>query len=405
MDSKRTIAFVTATRADYGIARWVLQDIVENPYLTLRLILTGSHLDPSQGGTVAEVLGDGFVVDREVPVELSDDSPVSAARWMAECLEGFTSALVDLAPDVLLIVGDRFEALLAAQAAALARVPVAHIHGGEVTRGSLDDGMRHAITKLSHVHFAAAPEYGRRIIQLGEDPASVHVVGSPGLCAIERDDKVTDEELTAALGFPPNDPFALSTYHPATAEETADSLLGARAMVEALECFPDLRVVITGVNVDPGFIRHREILTQFADRNPGRVTFIESLGHRRYLAALRRARVCIGNSSSGIIEAPALKVPTVNIGNRQAGRLRAATVIDAIPDGDSVSRALERALSADFIEAAALNPPPYGSGGASKRIVRILADTDLDGDGVKAFRDCGTSCDSWTLVTGVNPRG
>ena len=405
METKRTIAFVTATRADYGIARWVLQDIVESPYLTLRLIVTGSHLDPTRGCTVAEVLADGFVVDREVPIELSNDSPVSTARWMAECLEGFTSAFVDLAPDILLIVGDRFEALLAAQAAALARVPVAHIHGGEVTQGSLDDGMRHAITKLSHVHFAAAPEYGRRIVQLGEDPASVHVVGSPGLCAIDRDDTVTDEELEGALGFPLNEPFALSTYHPATAEEASESLEGARAMVEALERFPELHVVITGVNVDPGFSRHREILTRFADRNPGRVRLIESLGHRRYLAALRRARVCIGNSSSGIIEAPALGVPTVNIGSRQGGRLRAATVIDVMPDRDSVSGALERALSADFVEAAAKDPPPYGSGGASNRIVRILADMDLDSVRTKVFRDCGADCDSWTVAAEVKPRG
>lgn len=404
MERKRTIAFVTATRADYGIARWVLQDIVESPYLTLRLIVTGSHLDLSHGRTVDEVLADGFVVNWEVPVELSEDSPVAAARWMAKCLEGFTSALVDLAADVLLIVGDRFEALIAAQAAALARVPVAHIHGGEVTQGSLDDGMRHAITKLSHVHFAASPEYGRRIVQLGENPASVHVVGSPGLCAIDLDDTVSDDELAGALGFSPHEPFALVTYHPATSEQTADSLSGASAMVEALERFPELRVVITGVNVDPGFSRHREVLTQFADRNPGRVTLIESLGHRRYLAALRRASVCIGNSSSGIIEAPALGVPTVNIGSRQAGRLRAPSVIDAMPYCDSVSRALERALSTNFVEAPAQDPPPYGSGGASKRIVRILTDMDLDGMGVKVFRDCGAGCDSWGVVTGASAR-
>ena len=402
MERERTVAFVSGTRADYGIARWILQDIVESPDLTLRLILTGSHLDASHGGTVDEILSDGFVIDREVLVKLSEDSPVAAARWMAECLEGLTAALVDLAPDVLLIVGDRFEALLAAQAAALARVPVAHIHGGEVTQGSLDDGMRHAITKLSHVHFAAAPEYGRRIIQLGESPDTVHVVGSPGLCAIERDDTVTDEELADALGFSPAEPFALATYHPATAEETEDSLAGATAMVDALEGFPELRVVITGVNVDPGFARHRQILTQFAERCPGRVTLIESLGHRRYLAALRRARVCIGNSSSGIIEAPALGVPTVNIGSRQAGRLRAATVIDAMPDADAVARAVTRALTAGFADAAAQDPPPYGSGGASQRIVRILADLDLEGVRAKAFRDCGSGCDSWSAVAGVN---
>lgn len=404
MKRERTVAFVTGTRADYGIARWILQDIADYPDLALRLILTGSHLDGTHGHTVDEIRADGFVVDREIRVELSDDSPVAAARWMAAYLEGLTAALVDLTPDVLLIVGDRFEALIAAQAAALARVPVAHIHGGEVTQGSLDDGMRHAITKLSHVHFAAAPEYGRRIIQLGESPASVHVVGSPGLCAIDRDATVTDDELARALGFPPAEPFALATYHPATAEEMADSLAGASAMVEALERFPDLRVVVTGVNVDPGFSGHREILTQFADRNPGRVTLVESLGHRRYLAALGRARVCIGNSSSGIIEAPALGVPTVNIGSRQAGRLRAATVIDAMPDADSVSRAIERALTADYAAAVAKNPPPYGAGGASERIVRILADLDLVGARAKAFRDCGAGCDSWSIVKGANPR-
>jgi len=265
--------------------------------------------------------------------------------------------------------------------------------------------MRHAITKLSHVHFAAAPEYGRRIVQLGEDPASVHVVGSPGLCAITRDAIVNDTELAGVLDFSLDEPFALMTYHPATAEEQPDSLTGARAIVEALDRFPELRVVITGVNFDPGFSKHREIFTEFAGRESGRVTIVESLGHRHYLAALRRARVCIGNSSSGIIEAPALGVPTVNVGDRQAGRLRAATVIDAPPDAESVSNAIVRALSVDFVDAMTKVPPPYGSGGASERVVRILADIDLDGVRAKVFHDFGSSCDSWAAKIGISPHG
>jgi len=398
---KREVAVVTGTRADYGIARWILQDIVDSPDLTLRLILTGSHLDESYGSTIDEIHSDGFRIDRQVRVDLSDDSPVAAARWMADCLEGLTSALVELVPDVLLLVGDRFEALMAAQAAAIARVPVAHIHGGEVTQGSLDDGMRHAITKLAHLHFAATPEYRRRIIQLGESPGSVHVVGSPGLCSLDRDANVSVDELVEALGFPPSEPFALATYHPATAEGGAESIAGAAAMVEALGGFPELRVVITGVNADPGFSTHREVLTRFAARNPQRVTLVESLGHRQYLAALRMSRVCIGNSSSGIIEAPALGVPTVNIGGRQQGRLRAASIIDASPDADSVSQALVRALDPDFVHAAGEQDPPYGAGGASRRIVEILAEGDLPDVRRKAFRDCGPECDSWLALEEV----
>lgn len=402
---KRLIAFATGCRSDYGIARWVLQDIVDNPHLDLRLILTGSHLNGSHGNTVEEIRSDGFSVDREVLVDLSEDTPIGTARWMAASLEGLTMALVEFTPDVLIIVGDRFEALMAAQAANLAHVPIAHIHGGEITQGSLDDGMRHAITKLASVHFAATPEYGRRIIQLGEDPQMVHVVGAPGLCAVKRDAAVTDDELAGILGFFPTEPYALATYHPATAETTEHSLAGLSAMVVALASSPGLRVVVTGVNADPGNQQHREILGQFATAYPEQVTLVESLGHRLYLAALRRARLCIGNSSSGIIEAPALGVPTVNIGLRQHGRVRAESVIDVSSDAASVHGAIVRALTDDFALMAKKQVPPYGSGGASRRIVEILTGLDLTTMGPKTFRDCGLHCDSWSSLKKVTLRG
>lgn len=405
MTHERTIAFITGSRADYGVARWVLQDISDRSDLTLRLILTGSHLDSAFGGTIDEISSDGFTIDRKVVVDLREDSPVAGARWMADCLVGLTTALIDLAPDILVVVGDRFEALLAAQAAALAQVPIAHIHGGEVTQGSLDDGMRHAITKMAHVHFAAAPEYGRRIVQLGENPESVYVVGSPGLCAIDREDGVADSELADVLGFSPSEPFALATYHPATAGDAADSLAGLTAMIKALEKFPQLRVVLTGVNVDPGFLKHRELVTKFADNNSERVTLVESLGHRRYLAALRRARFCIGNSSSGIIEAPSLGTPSINIGIRQKGRLRAASVIDAKPDTDSVASAIQKALSVEFARDLFQDSLPYSSGGASQRIVQILAAVDIANVRSKAFHDCGAACDSWSALDGGASHG
>lgn len=401
MDQRRSVAFVTGTRAEYGIARWILHDIVASPSMDLKLIVTGTHLSESHGHTIDEILGDGFEVNRKLPLSLGDDSPAATALWMSQCLQGVTSALLDLSPDILLLVGDRFEMLVAAQAAMLARVPVAHLHGGEVTAGSLDDGMRHAITKLAHTHLTAAEEYARRIIQLGEQPSAVHVVGAPGLCALDRDSPLEPTDVASVLGFPTTEPYVMVTFHPVSAKGSASSISEVKALVSALARFPDLRVVITGVNVDPGFSSVREILQDFTRANAQRVMMVESLGHRMYVAALRTARACIGNSSSGIIEAPAMGVPTVNIGDRQSGRLRAASVIDCQGEVDAIVAGIVQALDPQFIQVARKQHPPYGAVGASRRVVDVLEQLDLGETSAKEFRDCGHGCNSWVQAKGV----
>ncbi|MEO5335304.1 MAG: UDP-N-acetylglucosamine 2-epimerase [Magnetospirillum sp. WYHS-4] len=382
----RRIAVVTGTRAEYGLLKGLMAAVRDDASLRLQILATGMHLESRFGHTVDEILADGFVPDAEVPLGLDDDSGLTTARAMGRGLLGMAEALDRLRPDVVVVLGDRFEILTAVQAALVQGIPVAHIHGGELTEGVIDDDIRHAVTKMASLHFVAAEVFARRVRQLGEEPERIFVVGAPGVDALAELAPLPREVLEADLGLSLTAPLFLATYHPET--------LGDRPPVQAtaeflgaLESFPGARVVFTGVNADPGRDAVAAAIARFVQDHPERAAFRESLGQRRYLSLMRLADAVIGNSSSGIIEAPAAGVPTINVGDRQKGRPHAESVIDCAPDRQAIGAAIRQALTPGFRARAKAQTPPYGGGGAAGRIKAILKSVPLAGLTRKRFVD------------------
>jgi UDP-hydrolysing UDP-N-acetyl-D-glucosamine 2-epimerase len=385
-DRKRKVCVVTGSRAEYGLLYWLLREIQAEPSLQLQLVVTGMHLAPQFGMTVQQIKADGFVPDAKVDMQLSGDTPKALTKSIGAGLIGFADAFDKLQPDIVVVLGDRFEIFAAAQAAMVARIPIAHIHGGELTEGSIDEAIRHAITKMSHLHFVSAEPYRRRVIQLGEDPDRVWNVGAPGLDTIRKLKILDRTELSRRLDFDLTKPFFLVTYHPVTlAAESVEE--GAEALFAALEEFIDHNVIVTGVNADTGHEGIRRRIAGFAAAHPGRVLVRVSLGQRFYLSALAHADAVIGNSSSELIEAPALKIPAVNIGDRQRGRLRSPGVIDVEADRTAIAAAISKAVSREFREVAQSSASIFGDGHASEQIVRILRDHRLEGILMKRFWD------------------
>ncbi|NRA82030.1 MAG: UDP-N-acetylglucosamine 2-epimerase (hydrolyzing), partial [Pseudoalteromonas sp.] len=325
------VAVFTGTRAEYGLLYWLLKDIQDDPELVLQLLVSGMHLSPEFGETYQQIEQDGFFIDEKIEILLSSDSAVGTAKSMGLGVLGFADALNRLKPDVLVILGDRFEALAAAQTAMILRVPILHLHGGEITEGAYDDAIRHAISKLSYLHGTSTEEYRQRVIQLGEQPERVKNVGAIGLDHLKRAEFMDVAEIARSLDFPLNQPYFLVTYHPVTlADEKPEQSFNA--LLDALDEFKDHQVIITYPNADDGGRRIIPLLEQYAKSNPQRVCAIPSLGQKRYLSTVKNAAVVIGNSSSGIIEVPSFNVPTVNVGVRQQGRLAAKSVLNCDPN-------------------------------------------------------------------------
>jgi len=367
----RRIAIFTATRAEYGLLYWLMKDIQTSGQLELQVIVSGMHLSPEFGETWVQIEADGFPIDAKVEMLLSSDSPVGVVKSMGLGTIGFADALDRLKPDILVVLGDRFEALAIVQAALIMRIPVAHVHGGEITEGAYDDAIRHAITKMASLHFTAAEPYRRRVIQMGEAPETVFNIGAVGLDHLFRGEAMSLDELSASLNFPLHSPYFLATYHPVTVADEAPEAT-VRAMLSAIDSFPEHQVILTYPNADNGGRAIIPIIEKYARINSGRVLAIPSLGFRRYVCALRHASAMIGNSSSGIIEAPAFGVPTVNIGFRQRGRLAADSILHCATDRESIRQAIDRAVSPDFLELCHRVVSPYGQGNASRQIVRVI---------------------------------
>ena len=386
----RRVCVVSGSRAEYGLLRWVLEELRADPAIELRLVVTGTHLSPEFGRTEREIEADGFEINGRVESLVSSDSGAGVAKSIGLGTIGFADELVRQAPDVVLLLGDRFEILAAATAALALRIPIAHCHGGEVTEGSLDDAIRHAITKMARLHLVAAEEHRGRVVRMGEQPASVVVTGAPGLDGVRRLDPLSRDELARQLGLSLDSELIVVTYHPVTTDPAA-STRELEALLEALGRRDDAVVVLSRPNADAGGRVLRAAVDAFADEMPQRRGAFDSLGRLRYLSALRHAAVVAGNSSSGIIEAPSFGVPTVNVGDRQRGRVRAASVIDvpaeASGDPDAVAAALERALSPAFREQAKGAVNPWGDGHASPRIVAALKALDVSSRGAKPFYD------------------
>jgi GDP/UDP-N,N'-diacetylbacillosamine 2-epimerase (hydrolysing) len=386
MSVRRKVCVITGTRADYGLLYWLIKALQTDSAVELQLIVTGMHLSPEFGLTWRQIAADGFSIDRKIEMLMSSDTGAGVAKAMGVGLIGFADAYESLAPDIVVILGDRFEMLAAASAAAVARLPIAHIHGGESTEGAVDEGMRHAITKFSHLHFTAADAYRRRVIQLGESPDRVFNVGAPGIDNIRRLSLMDRNALTESLEIRWRERNLLITFHPATLEE-GDPTAQMQSLLDALDDWPELGLIFTMPNADAG---GRALIRQIEDYVAvcsDRARCFTSLGQLRYLSVMAQVNGVVGNSSSGLIEAPSMKVGTVNIGDRQRGRERAASVIDCGPTRQAIDQALARLFSPDFQRMLADVANPYGDGGASDSMARILRDHPLNGLIRKSFHD------------------
>lgn len=382
----RRICVVTGTRAEYGLLRRVIRKLEAAADIDLQLIATGMHLSPDFGMTVREIEADGVRINDRIEMLLSSDTAAGVGKSMGLGLIGFSDAFARLKPDLVVVLGDRFEIFAAAAAALVARLPIAHIHGGETTEGAFDEAIRHSVTKMSHLHFVAAEPYRDRVIQLGESPERVFLVGGLGVDAIMDLQPLDRESLARRLGFDFRARNLLVTFHPATLDD-AEAGDQVAALLEALDTLGESTgLIFTLPNADTGGRTIARQIEAFANSRPNAVVHA-SLGQLGYLSCLGQVDAVVGNSSSGLIEAPSFGIATVNIGDRQAGRLKAASVIDCAPQADAIRAALTRALSPDFREEIASVVNPYGEGGASEAIVRILREHPLEGLLKKQFHD------------------
>ena len=381
----KKICVITGSRAEYGLLRWVLEGIRQSPRLELQLIATGMHLSPEFGMTVETIEADGFTIDRKVEMLMSSDTAVGVTKSMGLGMIGFADALAELKPDLVLVLGDRYEIFSAAASAMIALIPVAHLHGGETTEGAFDEAIRHSITKMSHLHFVAADEYRRRVIQLGEQSKHVFNVGGLGIDNILRLKLLARDELEEVLNLKLEKRNLLITFHPVTLEQNA-SVQQMDELLVALAELKDTGLIFTMPNADTDGRKLFEKVKEFC-ANHSKACAFTSLGQLRYLSCVQHVDGVVGNSSSGLIEVPSFKKGTINIGDRQRGRLKASSVIDCNPDRLSISKSLEQLYSAEFQKLLSTVENPYGKGGASEKIVRILEGASVNDLRKKAFID------------------
>lgn len=383
---KRRVCVVTGSRAEYGLLYWLLRDLRSDDSLAVSLVVTGAHLSPEFGLTVREIEKDAMLIDGKVEMLLSSDTPSAIAKSIGVGLLGFADLWPRLNPDVVVLLGDRYELLAAAISAMIARIPIAHIHGGERTEGVIDEAIRHSISKMSYLHFVAAEPFRRRLIQMGESPERVFNVGAAGLDNIRRLPLLSRPELEASLGLQLQNPLFLVTYHPVTLQEQGD-VSGCHGLLEALAAFPEATIVFTGPNADTGGRCLVQPIKDFVACHADRAAYFTNLGQLRYLSLLREVDAVIGNSSSGMFEAPAMRKPTVNIGDRQKGRLRADSILDCGEQASGIEAAIRKALSPQFKAVVAAMSVPFGDGMASRKMCDILKSYPLKHGLQKEFYD------------------
>lgn len=371
MSLLRKICVATGTRAEYGLLFSLMNEIRQDPCLELQLIVTGAHLSPEFGLTYRQIEHDGFVIDAKVEMLLSADTSSAIAKSMGLGVIGFADVLDRLRPDLVVIAGDRYEMLAVAQVALVSQVPIAHIHGGEVTEGAYDDAIRHAITKMAQWHFVAANPYRQRVIQMGEQPERVFNYGAPGLDHLTGITWLNRAALETALQIELRSPLLLVTYHPVTLSASGPE--GAMLeLLKALREFPEATIVLTYPNADTGGRSLIGLIDQFVQEVPERRRAFVSLGQQKYLSLMREADVVVGNSSSGLTEAPALQKATVNIGDRQKGRLKAESIVDAAETADSIAEAVRFALGPAFRATLSNTTSVYGQGDVGRKIKDTL---------------------------------
>ena len=385
----KKICVITGSRAEYGLLRWVMEEIKRSPVLELQVVATGMHLSPEFGLTYREIEKDGFKIDRKLELLLSSDSPTGVSKSVGLGMIGFGDLLSDLEPDMVLVLGDRFEILAAVTSAMLLRIPVAHLHGGELTEGLIDESIRHSVTKMSHLHFVAADEYRQRVIQLGEQPDRVLLVGGLGVDNINNLTLLDKAELEDSMEFKFGKRNLLVTFHPVTLENaTSESQI--RELLSALSEQKDTNIIFTMPNADTDGRVLFEVIKEYVAENDNACAFT-SLGYLRYLSCLQYVDGVVGNSSSGLIEVPSFKKGTINVGDRQRGRIKADSVIGCQPNKNSICEAIDELYSASFQERVAGVKNPYGDGGASRRVVEVLESVSLDDILKKRFYDMEAS--------------
>ena len=384
----RRVCIVTGTRAEWGLLSGIARQLNMCSDIDLQIIATNMHLSDRHGHTIDEIIQEGFKVSAQVPMLDDANSDCDTVRSMAKCMHGMAEAFDNLRPHIVVLLGDRFEMLAVATAATIMRIPIVHLHGGEISEGAIDDSMRHAITKLSALHLTSTEEYRQRVIQMGENPERVINTGAIGVYNVMNVATMTLEQLRESLDFEIDHNTLLVTLHPATLD-TTPIRTRCQALLNALDCFPNNKLLITYPNNDPDGMIIIEMIEQYARLHPTRVKLIPSFGLTRYMSALKYVAAVVGNSSSGIIEVPSMGIPTVNIGCRQKGRIAATSVIDCEPDTDSIVQAITKALSNDFKEQAQKTVNPYYRPDTLQLIVKAIATTPIETLHTKHFHDIG----------------
>ncbi len=382
----RKIAVFTGTRAEYGLLYWVIKRIQDSSSAELQLFVGGMHLSHEFGYTVNQIEKDGFPISEKLEFLLSSDTPVGISKSMGLALISTAEAFERRKPDLLVLLGDRFESMAVAQAAMAACIPIAHLHGGETTEGLIDEAVRHSITKMSHIHFTGNEIYRKRVIQLGENPRSVFNFGATAIDNIVNMKLLERNELSSSVGIDLDEDYLMITYHPVTLE-AGGAPEALNNLLEALSYFSKHKLVITYPNADTHGRKLIDILEVYAEKNPDRVLLVQSLGQLRYLSLLKYCGAVIGNSSSGIVEAPAFQVPTVNIGTRQQGRWVGDTVIQSGEGTEEIRAAIKLALTREFIDTCRQSKSPFGNGDSSQKIVDKLINYPLENIISKSFYD------------------
>jgi len=380
------ICIITGTRAEYGLLYWLMKEIDADKELELQIIATGMHLSPEFGYTYQQIEKDGFVINKKVDMLLSSDSEVGISKSMGLGMIGFADAFSDLKPDLVVVLGDRFEIFSAVSAAMIAKIPVAHLHGGETTEGAFVESIRHGITKMSHLHFTATEEYKSRVVQLGEHPDRVFNVGGMGVENIERLQLQSRDEFEKSINFKLNKQNILVTFHTVTLEN-ATAKEQFQELLDAIDELEETNIIFTKANSDTDGRIINQMIDKYVSKNCDKSIGFTSLGQLKYLSALQYVDAMVGNSSSGLLEAPSFKLGTINLGDRQKGRIKADSVVDCLPDKASIKNAFKMLYSKEFQSVIKTSKNPYGDGCASKTIVKIIKQTNFDDILKKSFYD------------------
>jgi len=383
MKQKRKICVVTGTRAEYGLLYWLMNEIQDDKDLELQLIVTGMHLSPEFGLTYKEIEKD-FKIDKKIEMLLSSDTAIGISKSMGLAQISFADAYEELQPNILVVLGDRYEIFSAVSSAMIARIPIAHLHGGETTEGAFDESIRHSITKMSHLHFTATEKYKNRVIQLGEHPNRVFNVGGLGIDNIKKLKLLSKEEFEVSIDFKLNKRNILVTFHPVTLENSTASIQ-FQNLLDMIDELKDTHIIFTKANSDTDGRVINSMIDEYVQKNNHKSVCFTSLGQLRYLSALQYVDAMVGNSSSGLAEAPSFKIGTINIGDRQKGRIMADSVIDCNNDFVSIQDGFEKIYSYEFQKLLPNIKNPYGDGGASKKIKKIIKDIELSKTLKKSF--------------------